>query len=57
VGGTFTTFQYVHAFRWPPSLAFRRQIRERMGDAPSRKLVLWNLPPAYVLRWTRVRYA
>jgi phospholipid N-methyltransferase len=55
IGGTFTTFQYVHAFRWPVGVAFRREINSRMGRPPSRRLVLWNLPPAYVLRWTRTR--
>ncbi len=31
-GGTFTTFQYVHAYRLPPAVAFRRDINERMGS-------------------------
>ena len=52
-GGIFTTFQYVHAYRMPPAVAFRRDISRRMGSAPERKLVMRNLPPAYVLTWTR----
>jgi phospholipid N-methyltransferase len=53
-GGTFTTFQYVHAYRLPPAVAFRRDITQRMGGAPVRTLVTRNLPPAYVLTWRRV---
>jgi phospholipid N-methyltransferase len=52
-GGTFTTFQYVHAYRLPPAVAFRREISSRMKSAPSRTLVVKNLPPAYVLTWKR----
>lgn len=52
-GGTFTTFQYVHAYALPPAISFRREIHARMGSTPSRKMVVWNLPPAYVLSWTR----
>lgn len=52
-GGTFATFQYVHAYRWPSAVAFRRAISRRMGSPPVRTLVLKNLPPAYVLRWQR----
>ena len=52
-GGTFTTFQYVHAYRLPPAVAFRRDISRRMGATPARSIVMWNLPPAYVLTWKR----
>lgn len=51
--GTFTTFQYVHAYPLPAAVAFRRDITQRLGDAPDRRLVIWNIPPAYVLTWTR----
>jgi phospholipid N-methyltransferase len=53
VGGTFTTFQYLHAYRLPPAVAFRREIRSRFGAGPSSTLVVWNVPPAYVLTWRR----
>ena len=53
VGGTFTTFQYVHAYRLPPAVAFRREIRELLGTEPSSSLVVRNFPPAYVLTWRR----
>jgi phospholipid N-methyltransferase len=52
-GGTFTTFQYVHAYRLPPAVKFRRDLRERFGSDPTSSLVVWNLPPAYVLTWRR----
>jgi phosphatidylethanolamine/phosphatidyl-N-methylethanolamine N-methyltransferase len=52
-GGTFTTFQYVHAYRFGSAEAFRRAMTRRMGAAPSRWLVLGNVPPALVLRWRR----
>lgn len=51
--GTFTTFQYVHAYGLPPAVAFRRDITRRMGGPPTRRLVMKNAPPAWVLRWTK----
>jgi phosphatidylethanolamine/phosphatidyl-N-methylethanolamine N-methyltransferase len=51
--GTFTTFQYVHAYAWPPSMAFRRDLTRRMADEPRATLVMWNVPPAWVLTWRR----
>ena len=52
-GGTFTTFEYVHAYPLPPAVAFRRDISRRLGAPPVKTLVLKNLPPAYVLSWKR----
>jgi phosphatidylethanolamine/phosphatidyl-N-methylethanolamine N-methyltransferase len=52
-GGTFTTFQYVHAYRLPPALAFRRDLDQRMGGSCLKRLVMRNVPPAYVLSWKR----
>ena len=52
-GGTFTTFQYIHAYALPRAVAFRREVDARMGDPPSRSTVVWNIPPAFVLRWRR----
>jgi phospholipid N-methyltransferase len=52
-GGTFTTFQYVHAYGFPSAVDVRRTLTRRMGAAPTRKLVVGNLPPALVLRWTK----
>jgi phosphatidylethanolamine/phosphatidyl-N-methylethanolamine N-methyltransferase len=50
-GGTFTTFQYVHAYLMPPAIAFRSEMSARMGGAPRRQLVLANIPPAWVFSW------
>jgi phosphatidylethanolamine/phosphatidyl-N-methylethanolamine N-methyltransferase len=52
-GGTFTTFQYVHAYGLPSAIAFREELARRLGSEPTRTLVVRNIPPAYVLRWTR----
>lgn len=52
-GGTFTTFQYLHAYALPRAAAFRRDVDARLGGPPSRSTVFRNLPPAFVLRWRR----
>jgi len=52
-GGTFTTFQYVYAYAMPSAVAFRRDMNARMHSKPSRRVVMRNVPPAYVLRWTK----
>jgi phospholipid N-methyltransferase len=53
-GGTFTTFQYVHCFTWPSATTFRRAVARALeASEPTRRRVLANLPPAYVLRWQR----
>ena len=53
VGGTFTTFQYVHAYGFSSAMAVRQTLTREMGTAPTRSLVLGNLPPALVLRWRK----
>jgi phosphatidylethanolamine/phosphatidyl-N-methylethanolamine N-methyltransferase len=50
-GGTFTTFQYVHAYLMPPAISFRSEMSVRMGGPPRRQLVLANLPPTWVFSW------
>lgn len=52
-GGTFTTFQYLHAFTLPRAAAFRREVDARLGGPASRSTVFRNFPPAFVLRWRR----
>jgi phospholipid N-methyltransferase len=52
-GGTFTTFQYLYAYLMPPAVTFRETARAAFGSAPTRRLVLLNIPPAWVLEWTR----
>jgi phospholipid N-methyltransferase len=53
VGGTFTTFQYVHAYRMSAAAAFRLELSARLGSEPRSHLVLRNVPPAFVLTWIR----
>jgi phosphatidylethanolamine/phosphatidyl-N-methylethanolamine N-methyltransferase len=52
-GGTFTTFQYVHAWRFPSAVNFRRAASRRLGSDPVYKFVGANVPPAMVLRWRK----
>jgi phosphatidylethanolamine/phosphatidyl-N-methylethanolamine N-methyltransferase len=52
-GGTFTTFQYLHAYGFPSAFAVRETLTANMGCPPTRTLVFWNLPPALVVRWTK----
>jgi len=53
VGGSFTTFQYVHAYGFSSAMAVRETLTREMGTAPTRSLVVGNLPPALVLRWRK----
>ena len=52
-GGTFTTFQYVHAYPLPPGVALRRHLTALLGSPPDLDLVVRNVPPAFVLTWHR----
>lgn len=52
-GGTFTTFQYVHAYGLPSAVAFRRNLSERLGHEPERRIVTRNVPPAWILTWRK----
>ena len=54
-GGTFTTFQYIHAYGFPSAAAVRQTLTREMGSMPTSSLVLGNLPPALVLRWRKQR--
>jgi phosphatidylethanolamine/phosphatidyl-N-methylethanolamine N-methyltransferase len=53
VGGTFTTFQYAHAFGFSSAIRVRHTLTRDMGAEPARTLVVGNLPPALVLRWRK----
>lgn len=53
-GGTFTTFQYAHAFGFSSAAMVRESLTRRMGGAPTRRFVIGNLPPALVVRWTKI---
>lgn len=52
-GGTFTTFQYIHAYGLPPAMHVRRTLSGLMGTRPTFATVLGNLPPAFVIRWIK----
>jgi phospholipid N-methyltransferase len=54
-GGTFTTFQYVHASGFPSAVSVRQTLTREMGSSPARTFVFGNLPPALVLRWRKQR--
>ena len=52
-GGTFTTFQYAHAYGFPSAISVRQSLTRDMGRGPDRTFVAGNLPPALVLRWRK----
>lgn len=52
-GASFRTFQYVHAYRLPKAVRFRKQMSELFGTVRRSRAVFRNLPPAYSLTWTR----
>jgi phosphatidylethanolamine/phosphatidyl-N-methylethanolamine N-methyltransferase len=54
-GGSFTTFQYVHAYGFSSAVTVRQTLTREMGSSPARTLVVGNLPPALVLRWRKHR--
>jgi phosphatidylethanolamine/phosphatidyl-N-methylethanolamine N-methyltransferase len=54
-GGTFTTFQYVHAYAFPSAVDVRRLVTRLTGTRPISKLVVGNVPPALVYRWRKVK--
>ena len=54
-GGTFTTFQYVHAYGFSSAVNVRQTLTREMGSSPARTFVFGNLPPALVLRWRKHR--
>jgi phospholipid N-methyltransferase len=53
--GVFTTFSYLGAFNTPSARRFRAMVLERFHELHVSRLVLRNLPPAYVLTARRVR--
>ncbi len=52
-GGTFTTFQYLHAYHFASARTFRVRMAERFGPIRQRCLEWRNLPPAYVFTWQK----
>ncbi len=52
-GGIFRTFQYVHTYWLPDSIRFRKKMSALYGRHYRSRPVLANVPPAFVLSWTR----
>lgn len=52
-GGTFSTFHYLHSYRVPAATKFRRLMTDALAATPTTSRVLWNFPPAVVVRWTK----
>ncbi len=52
-GCTFRTFQYAHSFAFPLAIRFRREMNARFGPFQRSRIVLRNLPPAFILTWSR----
>lgn len=51
-GCTFRTFQYAHGYYMPSAIKLRDFMKKRYGKARRSKLVVKNVPPAYILTWT-----
>ena len=52
-GSMFRMFQYIHAYPLPSSIRFRRRMAEHFSHYHRSRLVMKNLPPAYVVTWIR----
>ena len=52
-GSIFRTMQYLHAYPIPSAKKFRRKMDEIFGDFHRSKVIIPNLPPAFVLTWKR----
>ena len=50
-GFVFRTFQYVHGYPLPLAKKFRKKMTHLFGHEPQKKMVIQNIPPAYVLTW------
>lgn len=51
-GGTFATFQYVHAYPLPTARTLRESMAKLFGTQMRRSPCWRNVPPTYILRWT-----
>ncbi|HOO78546.1 MAG TPA: hypothetical protein PLZ73_11750 [bacterium] len=54
-GSIFRTFQYLHTYLLPSAVGFRRKMNTIFGRHHRGQLILKNLPPVFVLTWTRQR--
>jgi phospholipid N-methyltransferase len=53
-GCMFRTFQYAHGYYTPAALKLREFMRNRYGKSKRSRLVVKNVPPAYVLTWSTI---
>jgi phosphatidylethanolamine/phosphatidyl-N-methylethanolamine N-methyltransferase len=51
-GCTFRTFQYAHGYYMPSAIKLREIMKKRYGKARKSRLVVKNVPPAYILTWS-----
>jgi phospholipid N-methyltransferase len=49
-GGEFRTFSYIQSWPMPAAFRLRRLLRERFAEHGRSRLVIGNVPPAWVLR-------
>jgi phospholipid N-methyltransferase len=52
-GGRFATFAYVHGLLLPQGRRFRRLLIQKFSSVSRSRVVLRNLPPAFVYRCTK----
>lgn len=52
-GGTFTTFQYLHAYSMSSAKTFRSKMEKVFGPLRAKKVEVRNIPPAYVFSWEK----
>jgi len=52
-GCMFKTIQYVHSYMFPSAIHFRRKMSELFGNHHRSQIIIKNVPPAYILTWTR----
>lgn len=52
-GTHFRIFQYAHSFYLPRSYRFREKMAEHFGEHTVDRVVVRNIPPAFVISWTQ----
>jgi len=52
-GGEFRTFTYVHCWYMTSAINHRQQMSDAFGPHHRSQPILCNIPPAYVLTWTK----
>jgi len=52
-GCVFRTFQYVHSFTLPSAIRFRKRMNRTFGPHHRSRVIVRNLPPAFILTWER----